>query len=100
MFTMKIAEGTITEAMAEDVIIPVGRCLMETGTILEILASWKEMVLQRLKINDITSIPMESWQQMDGFTVVSGIMRMHLENLRLAIHGLMERCIILTKMEA
>ena len=77
-----------------------GSILMETGTILEILASWKEMVLQRLKINDITSIPMESWQQMDGFTVVSGIMRMHLENLRLAIHGLMERCIILTKMEA
>ena len=37
MFTMKIEEGTITEAMAEDVIIPVGRCLMETGTILTII---------------------------------------------------------------
>lgn len=34
---MKIAENTITEAMAEDAIILVGRCLKEIGTILTII---------------------------------------------------------------
>ena len=34
---MKIAENTITEAMVEDAIILVGRCLKEIGTILTII---------------------------------------------------------------
>ena len=34
---MKIVENTITEAMAEDAIILVGRCLKEIGTILTII---------------------------------------------------------------